>query len=417
MPNINITVANKIATNMSPGVHIVCGNNDYTLTFSFDEEWSTHAFKTARFVYTRDGKVLHTESVFSGNVANVPVLSGITSVYVGVYAGELHTTTPAKVLCERSILCAGGTHEEPPEDVYHQILEEVNKLAGLGTDHAAIIGNPHKTTAAEVGARPDTWTPTAEEVGARPNTWTPTAEEVGARPDTWTPTAEEVGARPNTWIPTAEEVGARPDTWMPTASEVGAAPAGYGLGGAGAWADDLNNATANGFYSWTDTSANKPFNYGNLLVLNRGNSRITQIGVDPNMVGHREMAVRHRNSDNAWSQWEYINPPMMLGVEYPTVERYRGKRVYTKAIDFGSMPNASVKSVNHNIADLGACISAVGTTSDGGAFGYYFPLYNSSAVNGQVGIYVTKAAIQLTATADWSNYNATIILKYTKTTD
>lgn len=39
-----------------------------------------------------------------------------------------------------------------------------------------------KLTAADVGARPDDWTPTAEEVGARPNTWTPTASDVGADP-------------------------------------------------------------------------------------------------------------------------------------------------------------------------------------------------------------------------------------------
>lgn len=222
MPNINIAVADKIATNMSPGVQIVCGNNDYTMTFSFDEEWKEHPLKTARFVYTRDGKVQYTEVVFSGTVAQVPVLSGITAVYVGVYAGELHTTTPARVLCQRSILCGGGTHEEPSEDVYNQIIAECNRLAGLASDHPNRTDNPHKTTAVQIGARPDTWTPTAEEVGARPNTWTPTAAEVGARPNTWTPTAAQVGARPDTWTPTAAEVGARPNTWTPTAAEVGA---------------------------------------------------------------------------------------------------------------------------------------------------------------------------------------------------
>ena len=34
----------------------------------------------------------------------------------------------------------------------------------------------------------------ASDVGARPNTWTPTAEEVGARPNTWTPSYSDVGA-------------------------------------------------------------------------------------------------------------------------------------------------------------------------------------------------------------------------------
>lgn len=38
------------------------------------------------------------------------------------------------------------------------------------------------------------------------------AEDVGARPDTWTPSAEDVGARPNTWTPSAGDVGAVPNT-------------------------------------------------------------------------------------------------------------------------------------------------------------------------------------------------------------
>ena len=66
----------------------------------------------------------------------------------------------------------------------------------------------------------------AGDVGARPNTWTPTASEVGARPDDWMPTASDVGARPNSWTPTASDVGARPATWMPSYSDVGAEKAG-----------------------------------------------------------------------------------------------------------------------------------------------------------------------------------------------
>lgn len=45
-----------------------------------------------------------------------------------------------------------------------------------------------------------------------------TAEEVGARPDTWTPSAEDVGARPDTWVPSAADVGAVP---VPATATVG----------------------------------------------------------------------------------------------------------------------------------------------------------------------------------------------------
>lgn len=62
----------------------------------------------------------------------------------------------------------------------------------------------------------------ADDVGARPNTWTPSASDVGARADDWMPSAAEVGARPSTWTPSAADVGARPATWTPSASDVGA---------------------------------------------------------------------------------------------------------------------------------------------------------------------------------------------------
>ena len=100
--------------------------------------------------------------------------------------------------------------------------------------------NPHGVTAAQVGARPSTWTPSASEVGATPashesnknNPHGVTAAQVGARPDSWMPTATEVGARPNTWMPTANDVGAAPASHVTnksnphgvTAAQVGARP-------------------------------------------------------------------------------------------------------------------------------------------------------------------------------------------------
>jgi hypothetical protein len=102
------------------------------------------------------------------------------------------------------------------------------------------------------------------------------------------------------------------------------APAGYGLGGAGTWVENLDTATNNGFYSWTDTALNKPFNYGALLVLKRDGTRITQIAIDPYMSGHGAIAIRHKAS-TGWYDWMYLNPPMAVGVEYKTIEKFNGK--------------------------------------------------------------------------------------------
>ena len=131
MKNINITVENKRATVVGSPV-IICGNSDYTVTFAFDSDWNVTGVRTARFVYVKDGKVQHEDKVFSGNTVAVPILSGIDSVKIGVFAGELRTTTPAVVRCGASILCGSGEVHEPTPDVYDQIMALFNDLAERG---------------------------------------------------------------------------------------------------------------------------------------------------------------------------------------------------------------------------------------------------------------------------------------------
>lgn len=133
MPNINITVAQKIATNTTPGEVIVCGNSDYTVTFDFDSEWDAHAERTARFVYYKDGLSLYQDVKFTGNKVAVPVLANISYVLVGVYAGSLHTTTPAKVLCDRSILCGDPLEVLTPEEKA-KLQAQIGDLAELETE-------------------------------------------------------------------------------------------------------------------------------------------------------------------------------------------------------------------------------------------------------------------------------------------
>lgn len=138
--NISINVAKKLASVIGAPV-IICGNSDYSITFTFDEEWETMDLKTARFVYKRDGALKFIDVVFSGRTTAVPVLSNIDEVYVGVYSGELHTTTPARIICKKSILCGDYTqHEAPDPDVYQQILEAFNNMETLPTVGEADAG-------------------------------------------------------------------------------------------------------------------------------------------------------------------------------------------------------------------------------------------------------------------------------------
>lgn len=141
MPNINIRVANKIATNMSPAQRIVCGNSDFTITFTFDSEWQSQTQRTARFIYHKKGLVHHKEVAFTGATVSVPILSGVDYVMVGVYAGDLHTTTPARVNCDRSILC-----QESSEELTQ--AEKATLQAQIGNLAALLTGNKRNLVAA-----------------------------------------------------------------------------------------------------------------------------------------------------------------------------------------------------------------------------------------------------------------------------
>ena len=121
MPNISISVKNKIAVQTNRTLY-VCGNSDYTALFDLDAEWNAFEIKTARFCYNGH----YSDVVFTGNECEIPVIADTNEFEIGLFAGNLHTTTPAMVLCERSILSTSGTPTNPSPDVYHQLIEKIN---------------------------------------------------------------------------------------------------------------------------------------------------------------------------------------------------------------------------------------------------------------------------------------------------
>ena len=119
---IKVIVIGKIA--VAEPVDYVCGNSDYVLSFDFDEEWSEFEHKTARFTF--NGK--YEDVVFSGNECPVPIISNTHSIFVGVFAGDLCTTTPAYIPAKKSILCGNPAPADPTPDVYNQIMALLNDL-------------------------------------------------------------------------------------------------------------------------------------------------------------------------------------------------------------------------------------------------------------------------------------------------
>lgn len=192
----------------------------------------------------------------------------------------------------------------------------------------------------------------------------------------------------------------------------GVAPDGFGLGYSAVHYADLNDATKCGWWTIEADDLNRPFDYGMGMTINRYGGRFTQIAFNPFMSGDGEICVRSHDGTD-WHPWEYLTPPMRLGVEYRTTERYLGVPVYTKVIDFGALPATASKQVA--IAD-GAYVAPIGVTlvlSDGCVISGYGKDRNFSSA---FGIYVdnTHYNVRVTTEGDFSALTGKVIVKYIK---
>lgn len=220
---------------------------------------------------------------------------------------------------------------------------------------------------------------------------------------------------------------------------INAAPDGFGLGANGfpypytiVTGDTVDNLSRSGLYWYDDSS--KPFyadDYnsgavGLLLHLN-GNTRnvlsARQIFFPHNKVngvGANCRVEREKNGDGAWSPVEFVNPPLALGVEYRTTERYLGKPVYTKVIE-GSFSGAGTTTISHGIANIDKCVAANGIAlQKDSSYNFSFPYWfaDGSTLTQGLSVSINSSAIQLSAVSDYSAaFSVQITVKYTKTTD
>ncbi len=123
--DINIKVRNKIAA--AEEKMIICGNSDYVIRFDLDDEWAEYETKTMR-VDLLNGT--HEEVVFDGDSCPLPAIYGRTRVAIGIYAGNIRTTTPAVLCCEKCITDSNGVTAAPTEDVYSQLMQRLNDFDG-----------------------------------------------------------------------------------------------------------------------------------------------------------------------------------------------------------------------------------------------------------------------------------------------
>lgn len=114
------------------------------------------------------------------------------------------------------------------------------------------------------------------------------------------------------------------------------------------------------------------------------------------------------------SEREFSNPLLVLGWEYRTTERYMGKAVYTKVINFGSLPNSEAKSVAF-CTDGATAVSDVRLMlSSGFVFSSGYGKDRNTNVTAGINLDNTLYNVRVHTEADFSSLTAHAIVKYTK---
>ncbi len=195
------------------------------------------------------------------------------------------------------------------------------------------------------------------------------------------------------------------------------APGGYGLGGEAKLLtanDNLDDIWRAGWYAWDTAPQNAPIvggtpiSYCSMIVLNKGGDYMkTQV-----VFSSTGSELHRANNGLGWTPWEWVNPPMILGTEYRTTERYMGEPVYTQIINCGSMPDIG-SSKNVSIAAFNVDV----VTFISGWCTYYGSMFDETIL----GMAMSANAVNIVIKNLNREVNSSAVMyalvKYTKTTD
>lgn len=125
-------------------------------------------------------------------------------------------------------------------------------------------------------------------------------------------------------------------------------------------------------------------------------------------VSYNGIHIRKLKQNGTWQPFEYENPPMVIGNEYRTTERWQGKAVYTKLINFGQMPYNNISAVFHG-ATATKVIRCIGQRSKGETLPFS---YNDITI----GIYADNSKVWINTRGMTSSFSdtATAQIWYTK---
>ena len=192
------------------------------------------------------------------------------------------------------------------------------------------------------------------------------------------------------------------------------APVGYGLGEPARHVDESGVEQFGGFIYTEDVEPN----YGYWGYQSAANQTDTRYATQLVTSLDNRMAIRNR-IDDTWSDWQYMNPRMATEVEYLTAEKYLGKPVYVKAINYGTLGAAGATvqiplNVSGTIDEL-VDFTLMATKTDTNRV-YKFPWFAWSDGSIQIVGYFDKDAkiFEFKCIGNQSDKTAVLTAKYTK---
>ena len=219
--------------------------------------------------------------------------------------------------------------------------------------------------------------------------------------------------------------------WKLYSGIVGAAPSGYGYGGQSvalknnsliADEDDLDNELAKIYdtmnagetkmITFFGYPSNSDWRFFGILTKSSANngSLVAQSAYN------RGTEIIKTKYNGTWQPCEWVNPPMVAGVEYRTTERWQGKSVYTTLVDCGIVPNVGIKSVGHGLS-IERVLRKFGSLSYFGIAAPYMDINQFSNANPYLDISANKTAIFVkcgTSTWETAGYTVLAQIYYTK---
>lgn len=200
---------------------------------------------------------------------------------------------------------------------------------------------------------------------------------------------------------------------------INAAPGGFGLGQKNAkqissWDDAVENGW---YYGPAPAGIGAGDLWGRVDSLSNGYA-VQTIYSDTFVATAKRFLI-----GTAWKSWEWVNPPMELGTEYRTTERYLGKPVYVKTINMGNLPGNAVKQASfqsNNVVDK--IVSVTGQCTSDSGVNMSLPYHAGSGPNWNTVILIGATGVGtaqiVTFAEDFAGYtDACITVKYTKLAD